>query len=100
MKCKLCQSGKLKIIRRALRHGIKRKVWQCGKCGFVFLEPIARDERKYYSGKEYRKKYGPILNKTSSAEEIFNISLPFQKSVVDEINHILKPNFKVLDIGC
>lgn len=100
MKCKLCQSKDVKIIRNTLRHNIKRNVLQCDSCGFVFLDPIENNNKQYYASKEYRKSYGPIINKESNAEEIFNINLPFQQPIVDEISHIIKPNFKVLDVGC
>lgn len=100
MPCKLCQSEEVKIIRKKLRHNIKRDVLRCDKCGFVFLGDIKKSDKKYYTGKEYRKRYGPVYNKESSAEEIFNISLPFQGAIKDEIKDIIKPSSKVLEVGC
>lgn len=100
MKCKLCQSDKVKIIRDTLRYNIKRNVLQCQKCDFVFLEPLKGRDKKYYEGQEYRKHYGPKLNKNIKAEDFFNLYLPFQKIIAAEIAPVLKPHHKILDIGC
>ncbi|MBI4088145.1 class I SAM-dependent methyltransferase [Candidatus Kaiserbacteria bacterium] len=98
--CKLCGSTRHAVIRDTLRHGIKRKVLRCIRCSFVFLEPKKKGSRDYYSGKEYRKRYGPTINKASTPREIFDMYLPFQSRIVDEFRNALKPGIKVLDVGC
>ena len=100
MKCQLCRSAKVKIIRHTLRYNIKRKVCQCQKCEFVFLESLKSRDERYYQSKEYRKHYGPRLDKAAKAEEIFNIYLPFQPAIINKISPVLKPHHKILDIGC
>lgn len=83
-----------------LRHGIKRNVLRCADCGFIFLEPRAGGSSRYYSGSEYRKRYGPVLKKASTPKEIFDIYHPFQDRIVDEFRKVLRPDMKVLDVGC
>src|SRR6185295_19001767 len=89
--CKLCGSSKHTIIRDTLRHGIKRNVLQCAKCGFIFLEDKKKDSKEYYSGEEYRKMYGPNLKKASTPKENFDMYLPFQDLIINEFRKILKP---------
>lgn len=99
-RCTICGSKGHEVIRDTLRHGIKRNVLRCKKCGFVFLEPRTSGSAAYYSGKEYRKMYGPTLKKASTPQEIFDIYFPFQERIIDEFRKVLRPNMKVLDVGC
>ncbi len=98
-KCILCKSEKYTIIRNNLRYGIKRRVLKCQGCGFLYQE-FSGPAEEFYSGKDYRNTYGPNLKKASDCREIFNTYFPFQKEIVNEIRDILKPNIKVLDVGC
>ena len=99
MNCYLCNKNKLKIIRTRIRNNIIRNVYQCQNCKIVYLEPNAEDYSKYYES-EYRKSYSPNIGKELNSQEIFNTYLPIQKERIDKIKHILKPEMKVLDIGC
>ena len=99
-RCPLCRSEKCNVIRRKLRNGIKRRVLKCADCTFIFLEQSNKKLNAYYSEKDYRKKFGPNIKKTSSPQEIFETYLPFQKEIIKEIASIIKPNMKILDIGC
>ena len=101
--CLLCKSEKHRVIRNNLRYGIPRRVLQCDACDFVFLEPLHIDKinkKKYYTGKNYRRIYGPNLKKQSSPKEIFDTYLPFQQNIIKRIGRVVKPNIKVLDVGC
>lgn len=98
-KCPICDSIRTKIIRKNLRHDIKRNVLQCLRCSFVFLVPVAKD-LNFYKGAQYRKRYGPNLNKYSNPKKLFETYYPFQKYIVSELNGILNPKMNVLDIGC
>lgn len=100
MQCIICDSKKFSVIRKKIRFDIKRDVMRCDKCMYTFLRPLNKDELKYYTSKDYRKKYGPNLKKAAKSREIFNTYLPYQDEIVDEFRHILKPSFKVLDVGC
>lgn len=100
MKCRLCESSKTKIIKNKLRYNIKRNVWKCLVCGYVFLEQPKQTTASFYSGKEYRANYGPKLGKRSNCRDIFNTYSPFQQPIIKEIKKILKPSASVLDIGC
>ena len=65
----------------------------------VFLEPKTADIQKYY-GDEYRKKHSPVIGRALDSQEIFDIYLPYQEARVKRLEHILRPDMKVLDIGC
>ncbi len=97
MNCYFCNENYLFIKRNSLRFGIKRNVFECRKCGLIFLEP-RKDNVTFYR-KKYRTKYGPILGKTLSSRELFEFNLPLQESRVQNLKKFLKPNAKVLDIG-
>ncbi|OGY46925.1 MAG: hypothetical protein A3J62_02035 [Candidatus Buchananbacteria bacterium RIFCSPHIGHO2_02_FULL_38_8] len=98
MSCKICQSNKAKVIRNKLRYDVKRDVLKCEDCGFVYLADFGKID--FYQGEEYRKNYGPNLNKISSCQEIFDTYLPFQAEMIKEIESALRPDSKVLDLGC
>lgn len=99
MKCFICGGQKFEVVRRRLRYDIKRDVLECVRCGFVFLRPKS-SSASFYKKAYYRKKYGPKFGKHSTPKERFDIYYPFQKDIVSEIGHILKPKMKVLDVGC
>jgi len=98
MSCKICQSNKYKVIRKKLRYDVLRDVLKCEDCGFVYLAPVKKDQ--YYQSEDYRKNYGPNLNKVSNSQEIFDTYFEYQKEIIKDIEAILKPDFKVLDLGC
>ena len=100
IQCKICESTKYSVIRNRLRHDIKRNVLRCGSCDFVYLEPRSKNSKKYYSGVEYRKMYGPTLKKASTPREIFDMYLPFQERIIDQFRKVLRKDMKVLDVGC
>ena len=100
MKCKICQSPGSRIIREKLRHGIERKVFYCAKCDYAFLDPQKKVESKFYTQQDYRKAYGPSINKASNNQEIFDMYFPFQKDIINEIKPVLKRSMSALDIGC
>lgn len=97
--CPLCNSSAKKMLRAHVRYGIPRKVFECRRCTMVYLEPEGKMQ-KFYTGKNYRSKYGPVLGKASAAKAVFDIYSPFQAPIRDQIRNILKPHMKVLDVGC
>jgi 2-polyprenyl-3-methyl-5-hydroxy-6-metoxy-1,4-benzoquinol methylase len=44
--------------------------------------------------------YGPNLTKTASAKERFDTYFPYQGEIIKKIDHLLKPDMSVLDVGC
>jgi 2-polyprenyl-3-methyl-5-hydroxy-6-metoxy-1,4-benzoquinol methylase len=66
----------------------------------VYLEPAKEGMRQFYTGKTYRKKYGPVLGKASAAKAVFQMYRPYQGPIVDELNSVLRKNMSVLDVGC
>lgn len=97
--CYLCGKPNLEVIRTKLRHDIERNVLKCKDCGLVFLERKEKNLREYYD-KEYRKLHSPVIGKEVSPGERFDIFLPFQQSRIEDVRPFLKPDMKVLDIGC
>jgi len=97
--CYLCGAEELRIIRTKLRHGIRRNVLECGKCGIVYLESVQRDLKDFYT-EEYRKLYTPVIGSALNSQELFDICLPYQKDRIDDLKHVLGPTKKLLDVGC
>ena len=97
--CYLCGAKTLKIIRTKLRHNIRRNVFECGKCGIVYLEPVQEDLKDFYT-EEYRKLYTPLIGSALNSQELFDICLPIQKYRIDELKYVLDPTKKLLDVGC
>lgn len=100
LKCKICGSKNHKMVRDNLRYGVNRMVMQCTDCKFEYLEPLENVGQEYYSGKEYRKNYGPTLGKVSNCREIFDTYLPYQEKIFNEIKEIVSVDMKMLDVGC
>ncbi len=98
-KCYLCGSKHLKVIRTKLRYGIKRNVFECEKCSFVFLEPKTKNLKEYYN-EEYRKIYSPIINTLLTSKELFTIYFPLQRKIINKIKNLLNLESRVLEIGC
>lgn len=97
--CILCGSTKKSVVRDRVRYGVKRKVFTCSACGMVYLEP-ASETKKYYTSKEYRKKFAPVLGKASNPKQVFDTYLPYQALIIDELRGVLRKDMKVLDVGC
>lgn len=98
VRCYLCASDDLKIIREKLRHDILRKVFECQGCSLVFLDPTQENLEEYYR-KEYRKLHSPVLGKELNAQEFFDINIPLQKGRIEKIKHLLRKDMRVLDVG-
>src|SRR3989338_9355001 len=98
MQCRICESTNNKVIRNNLRYDIRRDVLQCLDCGFIYLAD--KNDDQYYSSEQYRKHYGPDLTRKVSCQEIFDTYLPAQGEMIKEIKSIVRPDMKVLDIGC
>ena len=99
MNCYLCSGRSLTVLRTKLRHGITRNVLECRDCGLVYLQPGKEDLRRFYS-EDYRDKHSPVLGKRLTCREIFEAHLPFQEVRVKRLEPVLKPSFRVMDIGC
>ncbi len=98
VKCLICDSVKVTLIRKNLRHNIKRNVFKCENCGLVFLEP--KRTENYYETEEYRNNYSPVLNQRVDSRELYEITLPFQDDRVELIKSHLSANTALLDVGC
>jgi len=56
-------------------------------------------QQKIYEA-DYRKTYGPDLTRQTNCQEAFDTYLPFQKPIISRIEHLLRPDMRVLDVGC
>ena len=100
MKCYLCDSNELEVVRNRLRHGIKRNVLLCLSCGLNYLEPLDKDLQDYYAGK-YRKEHSPRPSESVDSQTLFDIYLPLQAERVERLKpYIPDPGAVVLDVGC
>jgi len=97
--CYLCKKNEVSVIRRRLRHSIKRKVLKCSSCGLVYLEPEAKSLTNFYD-KKYRNIYTPIINKSCTSSELFDIYLPQQKERIRSYGHLVDKRSRILEIGC
>ncbi len=97
MKCVLCGNSYFKIIQQKIRFNFLRKVVQCKNCKLVSLKNPNTDIIDYE--KTYRKLHSPILNKQMSSKEFFKFQEKFQPSKISRVNHLLKKNYDVLEIG-
>ncbi|PIR53878.1 hypothetical protein COU75_03860 [Candidatus Peregrinibacteria bacterium CG10_big_fil_rev_8_21_14_0_10_42_8] len=100
MSCLICQSINCSVIRGTLRNDIKRDVLQCNDCSFVFLRVLPEGTKAYYEQETYRKKHGPDLTKESTCQDVFDTYFPFQGTIIKSMGDLLKPETKVLDVGC
>jgi len=98
MECYLCGRKDLRRLTGRLRHG-PGTVLVCDSCGLGMLETRVRDLQGFYDG-DYRKKYGPDLDRASTYEEIFQAYLPFQAHRVDLIRPYLGAGKRLLEVGC
>ena len=99
--CPLCSSENLSVIRTKLRNDIRREVLQCDACTIIFLRPDTADSDlpEYYRA-EYRAVHNPVVGVETTPQERFDMHLPFQEARIEKIKHILRPDMKVLEIGC
>src|SRR3989344_7268262 len=95
--CRLCGGARTEIIRNKLRHGIRRNVLKCLNCGLVFLEP--KNNFSAFYKKDYRRQHSPVIGQALTSRELFDFCLPLQKEQVAMLKPILRPHFKVLDVG-
>ena len=70
MHCPLCGNETSEIIRTTLRHDVKRNVFRCPTCSFVFLEPKTLDADTFY-GREYRNQYTPVIGEVLDSRQTY-----------------------------
>lgn len=87
------------VIRTRIRHGIERKVFQCGECKLVFLEPKTEDLREYYR-EQYRRDYSPSVEREMNARETFDMYRPYMDERAERVSPHLSGDMSVLEIGC
>lgn len=98
MKCVLCNNDKFNVITNKVRHDIPVKIIECKNCSLVSLENPTKIYTNY-DDSEYRKRHSPIIGKTLSPREMFDLEIKFQNSRINRIKKLLKSDFRVLEIG-
>ena len=98
IRCLICNSDKLIIISRRVRHGENCCIVKCKDCSFIYMNPQPSEEGldKYYQ-KEYRIHYkaGDSPSESQLLEE--------KELAQSRLNHLgpyLKRSNKILDYGC
>ncbi len=99
--CPLCASDRSTVIREKLRYDVRRDVLKCQDCSFVYLRRRTPEEsRAFYESSTYRNTYGPDLTKKTNCREAFDLYLPFQAPIIERLKPVLRPDTKILDVGC
>jgi SAM-dependent methyltransferase len=100
-KCASCGTTRGFVqIRDHVRHGIPRRVLQCGECSLVFLAPRADESPGTFYDSEYRKLYSPTPGTAVTAQQLFEIYHPLQAATIAQLAPYLTPTARVLEIGC
>ena len=98
MQCVLCGNSTFQIITNKLRFNISRKVVKCNNCSLISLEDPTMDVMDY-SGSEYRTLHTFVLGKSQTAQEFFEMSLPFMQDRIQRVQTLLTSDANVLEIG-
>lgn len=98
MSCYLCKSKRKKLVSKTIRYADALKdgrVYQCLRCGLLFLYPAMSQKRqeRFYKN-EYRKLYGRKLK-----QDIKGL-LPEAKIRFNRIKRFLRKGDEILEIGC
>ncbi len=99
MICILCEGSSFDVVASKVRFDVPRKVVRCQGCGLVSLSDPGLGTMDY-SESDYRRLHGPVLGRSSSAKEIFDIYFPFQRQRVDRTSHLIHSETRLLEIGC
>ncbi|MFA4848324.1 MAG: class I SAM-dependent methyltransferase [Methanoregula sp.] len=87
------------ILTNTIRSG-PGTVFYCERCKLGNLEEIIPTKKQDFYDTEYRKKFGPELNKTSEYSEIFDAYVNFQEQRVAAVLPLLDKNSRLLEVGC
>lgn len=104
MRCKICDSEDIRIIYKdsirdgALGHytAAMIPIYQCGKCGVIWHEPVLENLQEYYESQEYRKS----LEGTSEEEEFYRLHDHESMDKFKYTGTTVFRNKTILDLGC
>lgn len=99
MKCYLCGNEDMTILTNKIRSG-PGKVFYCEKCQLGILDDRHKIKKRDFYDNEYRKKFGPELNKTSEYSEIFDAYVNYQEQRVATVLPLVNKNSRLLEVGC
>lgn len=87
------------ILTNTIRNG-PGTVFYCERCQLGILDEVITIKKQDFYDKDYRKKFGPELNKTSEYSEIFNAYVNYQKQRVAAVLPLVNKNSRLLEVGC
>src|SRR6266516_3269179 len=96
--CILCGSRNLERLAESLRHG-PGTVLYCSPCRLGMLEKPPADLRAFFDS-EYRGRHGPVPGRKTRYAEMFRTYAALQGRRLDLLRPYLRPNLRVLDVGC
>lgn len=98
--CEICNANDSKIIATEIREG-PGIIRQCNSCGLIMQDIIQTNEEiEEYYNKEYQKSNSLKLGKEQCPREHFDDRRITLDQLLENILPILKPDMRVLEIGC
>jgi 2-polyprenyl-3-methyl-5-hydroxy-6-metoxy-1,4-benzoquinol methylase len=98
--CEICGNKDFTLIATKIREG-EGRIMQCDNCELV-IQDLDWDEKKLkeYYEIEYQKTNSLVTEQIQTPLEHFNDRLKTIRPIYEKIKPLLKPDSKVLDIGC
>lgn len=98
--CEICGSEDFRDIATEIREG-PGLISQCKSCGLIIQKTIqtSKEIEEYYN-KEYQKTNSLQFGKEQSPREHFDDRIKTLGKLLENIKPLLKPDMKVLEIGC
>ncbi len=98
--CLICDQQDFKIIATVMREG-PGKICQCRKCGLVIQDVSQTDkELEHYYNKEYQKTNSLDTGREQTPQDHFKDRLKTLAPILTNIDPLLTPQMRVLEIGC
>ncbi len=98
--CEICAAREFTLIADQIREG-EGRIIQCQGCGLVIQDVDWRDEKiKQYYNEEYQSTNSLVAGKAQTPLEHFNDRLKTMQPVFEKIKALLRPDSRVLDVGC
>lgn len=101
MNCPICNSTERTLLTNKLRDGSTQNVWQCNSCTHGYLEHEHTEEslKKYYE-EEYRKQHTPIIGKSSSPQELYDMYYSLQDDRIRALHPYTRLDKDLVEYGC
>lgn len=99
-RCEICERDDFTVIATEIREG-RGRISQCKSCGLIIQDArrTAKEIDRYYN-EEYQTTNSLDSGKEQSPREHFDARLKTIQSIVGRLNKFLRPDMRVLEIGC